>query len=107
MCQKFTEEEPNTMSHDARNTVIYQMQDRLDKLGHDYENLIGQIRLADQERFGRHTEKLDDLVGQLSFFNEAKACYDGNAKEPTIEEVTDDALKNLTSPSKRVSGRKT
>lgn len=101
MCQKFTEEELNTMSHDAKNTVIYQMQDRLDKLEHDYENLIEQIRLANQERFGRHTEKLDDLVGQLSFFNEVEACCDGNAKEPTIEEVTDDALKKPHKPKQK------
>jgi len=101
MCQKFTEEELDTMSHDAKNTVIYQMQDRLDKLEHDYENLIEQIRPANQERFGRHTEKLDDLVGQLSFFNEVEACYDGNVKEPTIEEVTDDALKKTREPEQK------
>ena len=36
------------------------------------ENLIEQIRLANQQRFGRHTEKLDEIAGQLSFFNEAE-----------------------------------
>ena len=70
MCQKYTEEELNTMNHDAKNAVIYQMQERLDKLEHDYERLIEQIHLADQERFGRHTEKLNEIAGQLSFFNE-------------------------------------
>lgn len=101
MCQKFTEEELNTMNHDAKNTVIYQMQDRLDKLEHDYENLIEQIRLVNQERFGCHTGKLDDLVGLLSFFNEVEACYDGNAKEPTIEAVMDNALKKPRKPKQK------
>ena len=93
MCQKYTEEELNTMNHDAKNAVIYQMQERLDKLEHDYERLIEQIHLADQERFGRHTEKLNEIAGQLSFFNEVEACYDENAKEPAIESVVDSSLK--------------
>ena len=72
MCRKFTPDELNTMDHETKNDVICQMQDRLDKLEHDYENLIGQIRLADQQRFGRHTEKLSEIDGQISFFNEAE-----------------------------------
>lgn len=51
MCRKFTPDGLNTMDHETKNDVICQMQDRLDKLEHDYENLIGQIRLADQQRF--------------------------------------------------------
>ena len=86
MCRKFTPDELNTMDHEAKNDVIYQMQDRLDRLEHDYENLIEQVRLANQQRFGRHTEKLDEIAGQLSFFNEAEANFDENAPEPTIEE---------------------
>ncbi len=46
------------------------MQERLDKLEHDYENLIEQIRPANQQKFGRSTEKLSEIAGQLSFFNE-------------------------------------
>ena len=54
---------------------------------HDYENLIEQIRLANQQRFGRHTEKLGEIAGQLSFFNEAEANCSEDAPEPTIEEA--------------------
>ena len=57
MCRKFTEDELNTMDNETKNDVIYQMQERLDKLEHDYENLMEQVRLASQQRFGRHTEK--------------------------------------------------
>ena len=33
-------------------------------------------------RFGCQTEKLDDIAGQLSFFNEVEANYNGTAPEP-------------------------
>ena len=48
MCRKFAPDELNTMNHESKNDVIYQMQDRLDRLEHDYENLMEQVRLADQ-----------------------------------------------------------
>ena len=101
MCQKFTADELNIMDHETKNEVIYRMQDRLDKLEHDYENLIEQIRLANQQRFGRHTEKLDDIAGQLSFFNEAEACCDEQKPEPSIDEVIDDSLKKPRKPKKK------
>lgn len=93
MCRKFTPDELNTMGHEAKNDVIYQMQDRLDRLEHDYENLMEQVRLANQQRFGRHTEKLDEIAGQLSFFNETEANCNENAPEPTIEEAVACAMK--------------
>lgn len=101
MCQKYTPDELNNMDHDAKNEVIYQMQDRLDKLEHDYENLIEQIRLANQQRYGRHTESLESIAGQLSFFNEAEACYDEQNPEPVIDEVVEDALKKPRKPKKK------
>ena len=32
MCKKFTPDELNKMDHETKNDVIYQMQDRLDRL---------------------------------------------------------------------------
>ena len=93
MCQKFTADELNTMDHETKNDVIYQMQDRLDKLEHDYENLMEQVRLADHQRFGRHTEKLSEIAGQISLFNEVEACFDEQGREPSIDDVVDTALK--------------
>ena len=101
MCRKFTPDELNTMDHEAKNDVICQMQDRLDKLEHDYENLIEQIRLADQQRFGRHTEKLSEIEGQLSFFNEAEENCDESRPEPTIDETVAAAVKQPRSPKKK------
>ena len=93
MCQKFTADELNIMDHETKNDVIYRMQDRLDKLEHDYENLMEQVRLAGQQRFGRHTEKLSEIAGQISLFNEVEACFDEQGKEPAIDDVVGAALK--------------
>ena len=67
MCKKFTPDELNKMDHKTKDGVIYQMQDRLDRLEHNYENLVEQIRLANQQRFGRHRKNSDDIAGQLLF----------------------------------------
>ena len=107
MCKKFTPDELNEMDHETKNDVIYQMQDRLDRLEQNYENLVEQVRLANQQRFGRQTEKLDDIAGQLSFFNEAEANYDETAKEPTVEEVIDSSRKVPRKPKKKASVKKT
>ena len=93
MCRKFIPDELNTMDHESKNDVIYQMQDRLDKPEHDYENLLEQIRLANRQRFGRHTEKPDEIAGQLSFFNEAEGNFDEKVPEPTIEETVAPVMK--------------
>lgn len=93
MCKKFTADELNIMDHGSKDAVIFQMQDRLDKLEHDYENLIEQIRLANHQRFGRHTEKLEQIAVQLSIFNETEGLFDENNPEPTIEEVVSETCK--------------
>lgn len=101
MCRKFTPDELNMMDHETKNDVICQMQDRLDKLEHDYEDLMEQIRLANQKRFGRQTEKLEDIAGQLSFFNEAEANCDESTPEPMIEEIVDVVMKSPRKPKKK------
>lgn len=101
MCRKFTPDELNKMDHQSKNDVICQMQDRLDKLEHDYENLIEQIRLANQQKFGRSTEKLSEIAGQMSFFNEAEAFCNETAEELGVEDVIDECLKKPRKPKKK------
>lgn len=101
MCQKYTQEELNKMDHRSKDDVICQMQERLDDLEHRYENLMEQIRLANQERFGRHTEKLEEITGQLSFFNEAEAFCDGQADEPSMGNVVETVIKPARKPKKK------
>lgn len=93
MCKKFSPDELNTMDTESKDDIIYQMQDRLDKLEQDYENLMEQVRLANQQRYGRQSEKLEAIAGQISFFNEAEACCDESIPEPTIEETIIEAEK--------------
>ncbi len=101
MCKKFTPDELNKMDHKTKDGVIYQLQDRLDQLERNYENLMEQVRLANQQRFGRHTEKLEDISGQLSFFNEAEANCDETIPEPTVKEVIASAGKAPRKPKKK------
>lgn len=101
MCKKFTSDELNTMDTGEKDDIIYQMQDRLDNLEKDYENLMEQVRLANQQRFGRQSEKLDAVAGQLSFFNEAEANYDESVPEPTIDDIVTAATKNPRKPKKK------
>lgn len=60
-----------------------------------------QIWLADQQRFGRHTEKLAEIAGQLSLFNEAEACLDDQVQEPSIDDVAGNALRSARRPKKK------
>ncbi len=98
MCKKFTPDELNMMDTRTKDDIIYQMQDRLDKLEQDYEKLMEQVRLANQQRFGRQSEKLEAITGQMVFFNEDEACGDESVPEPTIEEAI---IKAETKPRKR------
>lgn len=93
MCQKYTDDELKNMDHETKDDIIRLMQERLDKMEHDYENLMEQVRLSNQQRFGRHTEKLEQIAGQLALFNEAEACFDEHAPEPSVEEVVETLLK--------------
>lgn len=87
MGKKHTHDELNKCSREELVTMVLAMQDQMETLNGNIERLIGQVRIANSYRFGRHTEKLEAIDGQLSFFNEADAIYDGTAAEPTAEEV--------------------
>lgn len=59
----------------------------MDTLNENIERLIEQIRIANNYRFGKRTEKLDVIDGQLSFFDEAEAVSDESVPEPEADEV--------------------
>ena len=87
MGRKHTHDELDKCSREELVTMVLAMQEQVDSLNENVERLIEQVRIANSYRFGRHTEKLDAIDGQLSFFNEADAIYDDTAAEPTAEEV--------------------
>ena len=76
MAQKHTLEELNNCSREELITIVLMMQGQLDALNDNIEKLIEQVRIANNYRFGRHTESLKSIEGQLSFFDEADAAYD-------------------------------
>lgn len=87
MNQKHTLDELNNLSREELITMVLVMQGQLDTLNDNIEKLIEQVRLANSYRFGKHTEKLSVIEGQMSFFDEADAMYDDSAVEPEADEV--------------------
>lgn len=84
---KFTEDQLNQFSKKHLVKLLLEQQEQLARLNDNMERLIEQINIMQNYRFGRKTERMDQIKGQLSFFNEAEACYDPNADEPEYKEV--------------------
>ena len=80
-------EELNNCSREELITIVLMMQGQLDTLNENIERLIEQVRIANSYRFGKHTETLDSIDGQLSFFDEAENCCNLSVPEPAAEEV--------------------
>ena len=87
MAANRTREELNNCSKQELVTMILLMQDQLEALNRNVESLIEQVRIANNARFGRKSEKLDVIDGQLSLFNEAEELSDPSLPEPSPEEV--------------------
>ena len=87
MAGKHTLGELNNLSREELITIILGMQGQLDALNENIEKLIEQVRLANQHRFGRHTETMESIEGQLSFFDEADALYNPLVQEPDVDDV--------------------
>ena len=84
---KHTFEELNNCSREELITMVLMMQGQLDTLNENIERLIEQVRLSNSYRFGKQTETLSSIDGQLSFFDEAEAFCDLSAAEPEADEV--------------------
>ena len=76
MSKIYSSEELNSFSKETLVAVILSMQDQLSQLNTNMERLIEQIADANNKRYGRSSEKLDVIAGQLELeliFNEAEA----------------------------------
>ena len=69
MADRHTLEELNNCSREELITIVLMMQGQLDTLNENIERLIEQVRIANSYRFGKHTETLDSIDGQLSLLN--------------------------------------
>ena len=87
MAVKHTSDELYKLDKNELVAIILSLQEQLDRVNVNLESLIEQIRLSNQQRFGRQTEKSSELYEQLSFFNEAERLSEDAPVEPTAEEV--------------------
>ena len=89
---KYTEEQLNTCSKEMLITLLLSMQDQMEQLNKNFEKLVEQLATTNNQRYGRSSEKLSVIDGQLSMddltFNEAEALTDTTyVIEPTEEQV--------------------
>lgn len=89
MAVEYTDSQLDKMSKDELKFVILTLQSQLKDLNSNMEALIEQLRIANQQRFGRHTETLAAIDGQLGFFNDIEVVYEENIPEPDIDKVVE------------------
>ena len=98
MAKVYTEEELNNFSRETLMAVILSMQDQIHQLNTNMERLIEQIADANNKRYGRSSEKLETISGQLELeliFNEAEALTETlYVVEPVEEDVIQPHRKN-------------
>jgi len=87
MAKKPSLEELNNYSREELITMILMMQGQLDTLNDNIERLIEQVRIANSNRFGKKSEKLSVIDGQMSFFDEAEMYCDLSVAEPETDEI--------------------
>lgn len=80
---KYTPEELNNFSKKQLISLYENLQDQMEKLNRNMEAVLEQIRLTNQQRFGRKTEKLDQITGQMHLFNEIEEAADLRVGEPS------------------------
>ena len=91
MAFKYTEEQLNTCSKEMLITLLLSMQDQMEQLNQNFEKLVEQLSVANNQRYGRSSEKLSVIDGQMTLdmiFNEAEALTENlYMVEPTEEQV--------------------
>lgn len=100
---KYTEEQLNTCSKEMLVTLFLSMQDQMEQLNRNFEKLAEQLAAANNQRYGRSSEKLSVIDGQMTLdmiFNEAEALTETlYVMEPAEEQV-------LPAKKKKTSGKR-
>ena len=81
--------------------LVKQQSAQITRLNSQVELFIEQIRIGNQNRFGKKSERLDVIDGQLSLFNEAETTANPEASEPEVEEIVVKAHKRKKKKGKR------
>ncbi len=87
MAAKHTSDELNKLTKQDLVGLVLSLQEQIDRTNANLENLIEQIRISNQNRYGRKTEKSNELYEQLSIFNEAEKLSENAPEEPSAEDV--------------------
>lgn len=87
MDTKHTFNELNNCSREELITMVVSMQGQLETLNANITTLTEQLRVMANARFGKRTEKLHQIEGQLSFFDEIETVCDLSVPEPSEEEI--------------------
>ena len=101
MASRYNADELNKLNSSQLVEIILTMQEQQDRLNANIEELLEAIRIANQHRFGRRTERLDQICGQLSLFNEAEAYAEEAEPEPDADEVIITVSKRKKQAGKR------
>lgn len=123
MAIKYTEEQLNSVNKSMLIQMFLNQQEQLEKVSADLHSLdtkmqvmMEQLILANKNRFGRSSEKMEDtqqmrfieVDGTLVFFNEAEAVCDLDAPEPeTLEAVPERKKKAKGKKAQDMSGLST
>ena len=87
----YTADELNHVEKDELVRIILSLQENTARIMESQELIMEQIAILRQQRFGRRSEKMDVIDGQMSlFFNEPEAAAGEpgtQAEEPEFEEV--------------------
>ena len=87
----YTADGLNNASRDELIRIILSLQENIGRMTENQELILEQIAILRGQRFGRHSEKMNVIDGQMSlFFNEPEATASElgtQAEEPEFEEV--------------------
>ena len=87
----YTADELNNAEKDELVRIVLSLQENTARMMENQELIMEQLAVLRQQRFGRHSEKMDVIDGQMSlFFNEPEAVAGEpgiQAEEPKFEEV--------------------
>lgn len=109
MANVYTEEQLHQMSSDELIPLFLSLQEKQGEVERTLQIVLEQLADLKRHRFGRSTERLDDIPGQLSIFdheagefcfNEAEMIADASSDE------SDDSVGEGTAPPKRGTKKK-
>lgn len=108
MAKKYTEQELNDCSKEILITFFLhfqdQMYDQLESLNRKLDRMAEQMAVLQNKQYGRKSEKLDVIDGQLSFiFNESEALVENVF---VVEPAEEDVLETVTIKRKKKKGKR-